>query len=294
LVNTVSEYGGKFGSSVGRSIAAYRAALSFLTALPVHIDSSEWMLVSVRALRWYPVVGATIGTLVAVAGLASLHLFGSLPAAAIMVAAEGLVTGGLHWDGLSDSADALFSRRPVEDQLEIMRDSRLGTFGAAALFVDLLLKFSLYATLLGSPFLLPLAVAGHTVSRGVLPHAIVRCPYARDRGLGTSLQTSEAATREIPWAVAATVALLAAAVLVSLFTYDQGFDSLGLAPAVLAFVLVAAGVVYWATGRVADRISNHLDGLTGDVYGGIAELAFILFMLLCTAGLRLARGGFIQ
>ena len=118
-----------------------RSALSFLTILPLGGQTPEGRLGRV----WFPVVGALLG-LAAGAVFWSLERVLGAPVAAVgAVAALAVLTGGLHLDGLADAADGLLGGSSPERRLEIMRDSRVGVFGAVALVLLLLAEVAALA-----------------------------------------------------------------------------------------------------------------------------------------------------
>ncbi|PZF79116.1 adenosylcobinamide-GDP ribazoletransferase, partial [Jiangella anatolica] len=123
-------------------IAGLRAAVAFLTRLPV--GSSPAPLD--RAGAWFPLVGLLVGSVGLGVWWVADGLAGPLVAAVAAVLATVIVTGALHEDGLADTADGLWGGSTRERRLEIMRDSRLGTYGALALAGDLLLRVAVLAT----------------------------------------------------------------------------------------------------------------------------------------------------
>jgi len=135
-----------------------------------------------RGAVFFPFVGAAVGA--ATAGVALLaHLaFSPLLSAALAVAAATALTGALHVDGLADTADAL-GGRTRERRLEIMRDSRIGTFGAAAVALDLLIKVAAVQQLV-SHGLLPALIAAGALSRASSVVLAGWLPYARESGTG--------------------------------------------------------------------------------------------------------------
>jgi adenosylcobinamide-GDP ribazoletransferase len=122
-----------------------RAAFFFLTRIPVQgypYSVHEWRW----AAGWFPFVGLCLGAVLAGVWRLAQDL-GPLPAAALVLATGLLLTGAFHEDGLADTADALGGAHTRERIFEILKDSRIGTFGAAALGISLLLRASLLARL---------------------------------------------------------------------------------------------------------------------------------------------------
>src|SRR5690349_20393121 len=95
-----------------------------------------------RAIAYFPLAGAVIGALLAGLGLAAGALWNASVRSVILVVIWGVITAGLHLDGLSDTFDAVMSWRPRERKLEIMKDSRIGAMGALALIGVLALKMA--------------------------------------------------------------------------------------------------------------------------------------------------------
>src|SRR5262245_41838435 len=122
-------------------MASFALSLRFLTVVPVgRAEAALEGEALGRAAWWFPVVGLLLG-----AGLAGLDrvlalVFPSLVSAALVLGAWKIVTGGIHLDGLADSLDGLGGRDRAH-RLAIMRDSRLGTFGALGLVMDVLIAF---------------------------------------------------------------------------------------------------------------------------------------------------------
>jgi len=241
----------------------FKVAVVFLTRLPVpfgRVVASGDLAASVAV---FPLVGALVGVCAALAYTLAFWLgLTSFLAAVLAVATLALVTGGLHEDGLADLADGLGGGRTREDRLRIMRDPRLGVFGAIALGVVILLRVGALANLA-----LPITVAASLVaagafSRALVPPAMRLWPTARAEGLGA------AAGRPAGVAVGAGL-LLAAGIAFGLLPW----------PAALAAALAssAAGL---ATAWLANR---QLGGLTGDVLGAVQQLAEVAFLLAVVA-----------
>lgn len=238
-----------------------RLAFRFLTRLPVGGGALDGADLG-RSCAWFPLPGAAMGLLVAgafhlAAGHAPPLLAGALGAAAL----AGL-SGGLHLDGLADVLDGLSGGRGDRARiLAIMRDSRIGAHGAAALVLVLLAKAAALAELAARDDLW-LVLAAPAVARFVAVPLVVGFPYARPEGLGKPFHGG-AGPREV--AVAAVLAAVAVA--------PAAPGSLGCAAAALA-----AGYA------VALAARRRLGGLTGDVYGAAIELAELAF--LSVAALR--------
>jgi adenosylcobinamide-GDP ribazoletransferase len=226
-------------------------ALTFLTVFPWPRLREVTPGDLTRSLFWYPWVGALLGLIYWGAGGVLIRFFLPPAAAALLLLLTVLLTRGLHLDGLADTVDGLGGGRTPEERLAIMKDSRLGAFGAVSLVLVLLLKFAFLQTLLSltmarSLILFPL------ISRWGLVLLASLAPYARPGGGLGQAMTEGATTRLI---AGATVSAL---VLSFLAGGMRGPLILGL-----------AGLGVWALSWYSRRT---LGGITGDVYGAAAEL----------------------
>jgi adenosylcobinamide-GDP ribazoletransferase len=229
---------------------------SFLTVLPAPPAPATPATLA-RAAGWFPLVGGLLGAALGGLGLLLDYVLPPGPVAVALLAAGALLTGGLHLDGLMDTADGLGGGRTPERRLEIMRDSRVGAFGVIAGALALLGQYACLTGLIGLPRLLALAAAG-ALSRWAMTLALGRFPSARSGGLGASLRAQGSRAAQV---VAALLALTAA-----LLTAPLGLVGLPLAAA----VALLGG--RWLTRR--------LGGLTGDTYGALAVVTETAILLL--------------
>jgi adenosylcobinamide-GDP ribazoletransferase len=231
--------------AVSAELRALAGAVAFLTRVPV----GRWIVLGgddvSRAGAAFPFVGAGIGAVVG--GLADA-LSGPLtaPVAAVCgVAAGTVVTGALHLDGLADTCDAL-GATSRERALEIMRDHRVGAYGAIALVLDLALKIAAVAALAARGDALRFAVCATAVARVAPVVLAAGLPYARTGGGTGDVLGSRARAA-------------AAAVVAGAFCVWLG----------AAALLVVAGVAMLVVGLAAKA---WLGGRTGDVLGASAEV----------------------
>jgi adenosylcobinamide-GDP ribazoletransferase len=168
-------------------IADLRMAASFVTILPVALSKPAADGAVARATWALPVAGLLVGLAGAlVYKVASLLGLSPNLAALLALAATALVTGALHEDGLADTADGLGGGRTRERKLEIMRDSRIGTYGLCALILSFGLRWSALATI-ANPWAVALALcAAHTAARAGLPAFMSQVAPARPDGLSAS------------------------------------------------------------------------------------------------------------
>jgi adenosylcobinamide-GDP ribazoletransferase len=226
------------------------------------------------SLPWFPLVGALIG--IGLAGLDwVLRPILALPVrdVALLVAAA-LVTGLLHLDGFVDCCDALLGTRSVEQRLEILKDSRVGAYGAVGVSLLLIARFAALGDLGGTGPLRVLAlVAAPVLGRWGIVYAVTRFPYARQQGLGTLFQ------RRLSSLIAATGMALALLALITgvatLLMGSRGLFETALLLVLLSTVafLVTVGGCIWASWRLGG-------GLTGDVYGAVNELVEVAVLAL--------------
>jgi len=148
----------------GRHPPAWRVALSLFTTIPAGVNGTLDDDVAARAILWLPGIGLLLGAIgggvVLAAGALNATGPGRLLGAALAVAVIAVLTGGLHLDGLADTADGLGSRRPADVALEIMRRSDIGPMGVGALVLVLLIQVAAVAAVPR----LPLAVAALVVA----------------------------------------------------------------------------------------------------------------------------------
>ncbi|MFN3642665.1 MAG: adenosylcobinamide-GDP ribazoletransferase [Gemmobacter sp.] len=241
--------------------AVFLLAVQFLTRLPVR-DAGLWSPGRMAAIpRYFPAVGALTGTLMAaVFWLAALALPPVL--AAIVTVALGLVlTGAFHEDGFADACDGLGGGSTRERALEIMRDSRLGTYGTAGLGLMLAARIAALAVL--PPAAVPVAlIAGQTLSRASAVLAMATSRYVRDHGTAKPVQDGVDRTG------AAVVALSAAAVTAAAAVW--------LPPMALVAGLGGLALGHAAMRRIYER---RLGGYTGDCLGAVQQCSEIGFLI---------------
>ncbi len=244
-----------------------RAALGFFTRLP--IGSAPLPPTFRGVMVWLPVVGLIVGALVAlVVGLAAFRLPAPL-CGVIGCLVWTTITGGLHLDGVADCGDGLCVEAPPARRLEIMKDSRLGTFGGAALFFVLALKataLSALAASSGAGWSGFLPLAGACCLAGTLGRCMVfvamRLPSARPGGLGETLREGITGRHEL--------IVLTLGLGVCVLNGLRGFGALAVALLVGWLLLSAA--------------KKRLGGVTGDVFGCLIELVECAVLVACCFG----------
>ena len=225
-------------------------AFSLLTRLPMPVDRSAEVPAS-SSWAW-PVVGAVVGALGgAVAHILAAAGTGTAIAALGAIACMIAATGALHEDGLADSADGLFGGGSVGERLSIMRDSRIGAFGAIAVCLFLMGRHAGLDELLQHGRAMGPLIAAGAVSRTVMLIVFRLTPPARSDGLAASVGMPSNLAAGLGCFLAAAIALAAV-----------GWHA---APA--AALALAAGIA------VAWHARRRIGGITGDVLGAVQQVA---------------------
>lgn len=227
-------------------------AVQFLTRLPMPGWVGHGEADLNRAMRYLPLAGAGIGLFGASVFAVASGGLPPGPAAILSIVATVLLTGALHEDGLADTLDGLFGGRTREDALRIMRDSRIGAFGAAGLVLALGLKAAALSAL---PALV--LVASHAGSRFLVVCVLAALPYAREEG-----KAAPVAGGVGPMEVAVAGLCAAAAMLL-------------LGPRALPATLLAGGLA-WAMAR---WFRHRLGGYTGDTLGAVQQVSELAILL---------------
>ncbi len=254
------------GQRLRQQLKGLVAAILFLSIIPVPgsarlFDTEEGDADMIIGSAYFPFVGLLIALLLLALLLATSQFLPPLVLAAFIVVAQVVLTGGLHMDGLMDSSDGLFGGSSPERRLEIMRDSRVGSFGVLAGGCVLLLKFAIFATLqvhlLAQAVLMVLPVA-----RWAMILTVSLFPSARPTGLGAAFRQTLSVARLVVAGITALIIVLVVGHLAGLLVLFVG-----------SLAAVATGA--WVTRR--------LGGLTGDSYGAIEEVAEVVMLLLIVA-----------
>jgi adenosylcobinamide-GDP ribazoletransferase len=253
----------------------YLLAVQFFTRIPVTGPLADWVGYSPAMLRasaaHFPGVGWLIGGLCAALAVALQHALPPLPmsglvAAVLVTMASVLLTGAFHEDGLADVVDGLGGSLDRARALDIMKDSRVGAFGALALLLVVVLKLALLALLWSqAPKLLATSLfAAHVVSR-FYPLVLVRTMrHVGDEGRSKSKPLADQI---------ATGSLLAALLwaLAALLVVGLCVPTLPLAWPVLASALMCLCLRRW--------FQRRLQGFTGDCLGATQQLCEVVFYL---------------
>lgn len=238
------------------------AALQFLTRVPIRLRREPKLDDTVA---WFPLAGAIIGAAVGGAAAGTWHLTPPLLAGAIGVVVGLLITGAFHEDGLGDIADAFGGGWTVERRLEILKDSRHGTYGVAAICASIVLRVVALGSLPGPWAMFTGAVAAHTMGRVAAVAMAGSMRLATHSGLGADYGRGTT-----PWR--ATVGCLVGIAITALAVGWWVGPLLG-----------AALVAVLATGTLARR---KIGGISGDVLGATEQVAEILCLVVLTMQVR--------
>ena len=242
-------------------LPAFVQALHFLTRLRLPVEVDFTPEAQRASPRWYPAVGVVIGLICGVIFWGAALLFPPVVAVLAATAAGLIVTGALHEDGFADACDGLGGFRPKERVLEIMRDSRIGTYGVLGLGLMLAAKVAALAAMpvLAVPFVL---IAGHAISRASVLWVMASSDYVRDAGAASGVAGG----------------LDQRAMVIGL-----GTAALALLPllCVLPVLALIAGLAGLAAGHFAmrHRYEARLGGYTGDCLGAVQQCSEIGFYL---------------
>lgn len=229
------------------SISSLRSAVAFLTVIPV--AGREGRPGARLGRAYFPAVGALVGLLAGAAFAITTALTTPLLGAVAAIAVLAVLTGGLHLDGVADAADGLFGRGDLARRLEMMRDPRVGSFGAIALGVVLLGDVSALAGMSPVGAIVALVIAG-VLSRWAMLCVVAFVPYVREAGLGVA---AGGANRTFDVVLGSALAAIAC-----LLDWHRAL--------VAVLVVAATAVVLAALAR------RRIGGATGDVYGAVTEL----------------------
>lgn len=232
-------------------------ALLLLTRIPVPVLPDSTLTRGARAVWAYPVIGLLVGGMAAAIGSA-VHSMGlpAVLAAGVVLGAQIILTGGLHEDGLADVADGFWGGADTAQRLEIMKDSRIGTYGMLAIMIVTGLRWGAYATLL--PFGIGPLVVAAVLSRSTMPLVMAALPPARVDGLSRSI--GQPASGRVLGAVV--IALVLAGLIIG-------------APAAGAVIIACAG-----TAGFILLARAKIGGQTGDVLGAAQQISEVLILLL--------------
>jgi len=232
-------------------------AIQFLTRIPIKLESIPSDNDNSKSLIFYPVVGLIIGILLTSIYLISASLSSEMQSILVLLTWV-LVTGGLHLDGLADTADAFVGGLgDREKTLEIMKDPQCGPMGVVSLVLILLLKFSVVSTL--SDHTLILLLLAPIMARATILSSFLTTPYVRQSGLGSHLVSDHYHRHQ---QISLLITLL---VLPLLFGWD-GF-----------LLIIFLTVVFLGLRKIK---KSRINGMTGDTLGAQVEIVETIFLFI--------------
>ena len=272
-------------------------ALQFLTRLKI-VNQTEWSVEDFgKSVVAFPYVGLIIGLILALLYGILSPFIPLVPLMLILVIAEFLITGGLHADGLMDTSDGLFSGRERDRKLEIMKDSRIGSFGVVAFVFVTLLKWQLLTAIPTAEFIPMALIMMPLMSRWSLVLSIRSYPYAREQGMGAAF-ANLAPKHVITYNTLSTFFMPIVILLIGVILYTLLYGVYSIFSVADVGYVVGLGVLVYATlgifqinivsmiiTYIINRILNHyivkqLGGTTGDTYGFVVEVTEVLLLLI--------------
>jgi len=237
-------------------------ALALLTRLPLPTLPDQAFERQAHASWAFPIVGLVVGAIAAV--IAAIALGVGLPvwiAAGLAVTAQIIVTGAMHEDGLADTSDGFWGGWTTDRRLEIMKDSRIGTYGVLSLVLFVGLRWAAMSVVLSHSVWMILAIA--VASRMGLPALMAALPRVRPGGL--SDRVGEPPTPSV---------LLSGGIGLFLVGLVLGAD--------MAVVVLATILAVWACGAIARA---KIGGQTGDVLGATQQMTELACLIALAAAL---------
>lgn len=231
--------------------------LQFLTRLPVNISVDYDRKNLTKTTFYFPFIGMLIGAIAATV----YYLFSFINkdiAAVCAVMAMVITTGGLHMDGLSDTADGFFSARPKEKILEIMKDSRVGAFGVIAIVMDLLLKYVVIKSM-DTDRAMVYIILSSGISRTMVAMFFSFGKSPRKGGMGDMLINKDSKK----YFIVSAIIFIIIGFFIAKYSFLIAFF------AVIVFSLLLMRYSY-----------RMIGGVTGDVFGANAELCEVLALIV--------------
>ncbi len=234
----------------------FLGAAQFLTRIPIRLRTAPDLAASVP---WFPIVGAFIGAFVGAVAAGMMELVPASVAAGVAVIVGVLLTGAFHEDGLADTADAMGGWTP-ERRREILKDSRHGSYGVAAMCSTIVLRILCVAALSPAVAFAGL-IAAHTLGRGAAVGVMGAARSVPEDGLGADYTRTLAR-----WS--AVVGVLASLVITTVAT------GWWVVPLALA-AAIGAALVTWVANRA-------FGGVSGDILGAVEQVGECLVLIVVT------------
>lgn len=236
--------------------------LQFMTRIPININLKVERENFQKGVAYLPLVGLIIGGIEALVYYLSLRIFSPNIATLFVIIAHLVVTGAIHLDGFGDTIDGLFSGRSKERILEIMKDSRVGTFGALGLIVLILGKFLAIKEMQQNEVIRGIIIAP-VIGRTLMTLLMYKRKYARDKeGLGDLFIGVLERKNFI-------IALVLGVVITLAIGREKGI--------ILILIMAIITLLF------RNYVESKIDGVTGDILGASVELNELLIYILLTS-----------
>lgn len=249
---------------------SFKIAFSMYSKIPM--PKSQWTKENMRYIMcFFPLIGAVIGGLTWLWGIWGMELVQSrLLYVILLVLIPVFVTGGIHLDGLLDTADALNSYQPRERKLEILKDSNAGAFAVITALVYFLLYLGVYSEMTVKS--LPVICTGFVLSRAMGAFSIAAFPMAKNTGLAATFSDGAQKT-----CVKITSLCYAGIVILFMLWYE---------PVLGICVSTGAALEYWYYYKMSKK---EFGGITGDLAGFHMQISELVIAVACVVGEILLR-----
>ena len=259
----------KFKNSLGEQLNLFYLALSFFTRLPIPKNVRYSAELLNKANRYFSLVGLLLAGILAVCYWISSQALPIHVSVLITMAISLLLTGAFHEDGLADMADGIGGAFDIEKRLAIMKDSRIGTYGSAALMLALALKFSLLLSLAEQDIYLFISALflGASLSRALAASLISCLPYVSEESNSKSKPLAQSQSKQELWIV----------VIVGAFPLVLYNISVALS-CVLLLIIFRQLFSRWLLSKIG--------GFTGDCLGAAQQISELLIYVILVAFLQ--------
>ncbi|MFW6279094.1 MAG: adenosylcobinamide-GDP ribazoletransferase [Bacillota bacterium] len=239
-------------------------ALTFLTRIPVPMEVEFKEDMPARSMVFYPLVGLVLGLVLVLVDRVLINVFSLQIVSVLLLVVLTYLSGGIHLDGFMDTMDGLFSGRNKEKILTIMHDSRVGAFGVIGFFLLYLLKFNLLVYII-TDYRIPVLLLMPVVSRWLIVMTADIFPLNEASKMGQSFK-SYLGKKQVLGATCWLLLVILVLHFLSLLVLSQS----------LSVIFVSLAVV-WGLGW---RINRRIEGLSGDIYGFVSEMAEVILLLI--------------
>ena len=250
----------------------FKSSISFLTILPVksNVSTTEEFR---KIILFFPFTALILGTYYYICSYVSYQVTNSTFFSAIIYTSLTVIlTGGLHYDGLSDSFDGLFCGKDKDKMLEVMSDSRIGTFGVLAIVLNIMLKTGIIYLFIQED-ILPFAIFSVIFSRTMQVVFAYSCKYAKEDGMG-NIFIGKIDKKQFSFVICSFFILsFAVAVVFSM-------SNLVLRELVLRYFIISTILSVLVLLRMKKSIEQKIGGITGDILGLVAEVSETTFLFM--------------